>query len=340
MAIDILNIEPHKVSRDLTGYLTYIYGQPKVGKTTLTTRGRKTLLVAFEKGYNALPGVKPIDIKNWTEMRQLVKELKKPAAKEMYDTLTIDTVDIAAKHCEKWICAQREVESIGKVPFGQGWNMMKDEFESVFREIAQAGYAVFFISHSKEKTFKRKDGTEYNQIVPSCPPTFNEKLSGMVDIYAYAEKYVDEDGESKVRLVLRSPDDTIETGSRFKYIQPFCDMTYESLAEAVVMAIDKEAEEYNNEFVTDEKLLPPEKEEVKYVHKDLVNEFNRLTEKIMESAGANEDLQAEYGSVIKHITSTVFQSNKSVNASTIAQAPLVAEIIATLKEEFKTLLGE
>ena len=32
MAIDLLAIEPNKVSRDLSGYVTYIYGPPKVGK--------------------------------------------------------------------------------------------------------------------------------------------------------------------------------------------------------------------------------------------------------------------------------------------------------------------
>lgn len=31
MAIDILNIEPHKISRDLKGYTILFYGQPKTG---------------------------------------------------------------------------------------------------------------------------------------------------------------------------------------------------------------------------------------------------------------------------------------------------------------------
>lgn len=26
---DLLSLQPHKVSRDLTGYITYIYGEPK-----------------------------------------------------------------------------------------------------------------------------------------------------------------------------------------------------------------------------------------------------------------------------------------------------------------------
>ena len=29
MAINLLNIQPHKVSTDLSGYITYIYGAPK-----------------------------------------------------------------------------------------------------------------------------------------------------------------------------------------------------------------------------------------------------------------------------------------------------------------------
>ena len=38
MAIDLLSLKPHKVSRDLSGYITYIYGAPKCGKTTLATQ--------------------------------------------------------------------------------------------------------------------------------------------------------------------------------------------------------------------------------------------------------------------------------------------------------------
>ena len=36
MAINLLNIQPHKVSRDLSGYMTYIYGPGGAGKTTFT----------------------------------------------------------------------------------------------------------------------------------------------------------------------------------------------------------------------------------------------------------------------------------------------------------------
>ncbi len=35
MAINLKNIKPHKISKDLSGYTIYLYGPGGVGKTTL-----------------------------------------------------------------------------------------------------------------------------------------------------------------------------------------------------------------------------------------------------------------------------------------------------------------
>ena len=96
MAINLLKIEPHKVSTDLTGYITYIYGAPKTGKTTLATQMPGAVLLAFEKGYNALPGVMAQDITSWGEMKQVYRELKKPDVKAAFQSVVVDTIDIAA----------------------------------------------------------------------------------------------------------------------------------------------------------------------------------------------------------------------------------------------------
>ena len=48
MAINLLALEPHKVSRDLSGYMTYIYGPGGAGKTTFGAATPKPLLLAFE----------------------------------------------------------------------------------------------------------------------------------------------------------------------------------------------------------------------------------------------------------------------------------------------------
>ena len=217
MAIDLLSLKPHKVSRDLSGYITYIYGAAKTGKTTLASQMGKALLLAFERGYNAIPGIIAQDMTSWSDMKAVLRELKKPEVRDTFQSIIVDTVDIAGSLCEKFICNQNAVDRIGAIPYGQGWTMMKNEFENTFRAITQLGYAVFFISHDKDKVFKTKEGVEYNQIVPSCPSSFNEIVKNMADVFAYAEKYTD-DGVAKVRLILRSVDNSVDTGCRFKYI--------------------------------------------------------------------------------------------------------------------------
>ena len=72
-SFDLLSLQPHRVSRDLTGYITYIYGAAKTGKTTLATQAGNALLFAFERGYNALPGVMVQDVTSWGEMKQIVR---------------------------------------------------------------------------------------------------------------------------------------------------------------------------------------------------------------------------------------------------------------------------
>lgn len=46
MAINLLNIKPHKVSRDLSGYITLLYGPAKIGKTTFGSKMPGHLVLA------------------------------------------------------------------------------------------------------------------------------------------------------------------------------------------------------------------------------------------------------------------------------------------------------
>ena len=93
MGIDLLQIQPHQVSRDLSGYITYIYGAAKVGKTSLAAQTKDCLLIAAEKGYNAIGGIIAQDVTSWSEMRQVYKELKKDEVKARFKVLIIDTID-------------------------------------------------------------------------------------------------------------------------------------------------------------------------------------------------------------------------------------------------------
>lgn len=329
MAIDLLSIKPHKVSRDLSGYVSYIFGAGGVGKTTLASQMDRALLLAAEKGYNAIPGIVAQDITSWSEMKLVLRELKKPEVKKTFKSICIDTIDIMADYCEKYICNREGVEKLGDIPWGDGFKMMKKEFEGTFRTIAQMDYALFFISHSKDKLFKREDGTEYNQIVPSLAPSYNEIIRNMSDLEGYAHQTKLENGRPEVMLTLRSMDGSVECKSRFKYIEPEVPFTYEALSKALADAIEKEAELNNNKFVTDEAEKPVEDKTPDF--DDMMTEFKELTSKIQHSVDKTE-FKTKWAPKIIEITDKYLGTGKKVNDCTPKQSEQLVLILDDLKE--------
>lgn len=320
MAINLLGLTPNKVSRDLSGYITYIYGPGGAGKTTFGVQAPGALLLAFERGYNALPGVLAQDITTWGQMKEVLRELKKPEVKAAFKTIIVDTVDIASVLCEKYICSQLGIENIGDGGWGtNGWAKVKREWEQTFRAITMDGYAVVFISHSKEKVFKPKTGNEYTQIVPSCSTAYNEIIKNMSDIVGY----IDVNGNER-KLVLRSPDGSIECKCRFKHITPVIDFSYQSLVNALNEAIDKEAAETDNKFVTNERAAAAAV--VEYDYEALMTEFSAVAGDLMNKN------QGKYGPMITQVIDRILGRGKKISDTTPDQAEFVYLILQEVKE--------
>ena len=157
MAIDIFNIQPHQVSYNLKGYSVFFYGDPKTGKTTTAARFPHSLLLAFEKGYNAIPGIMAQPINNWAEFKKVLRQLKEEQAKEKFETIIIDTADIAYDYVTKYICdnAKRPdgsfgVDCICDIPFGKGYGQVAQEFDESLRSIVQMGFGIVLISHATD----------------------------------------------------------------------------------------------------------------------------------------------------------------------------------------------
>lgn len=55
----------------------------------------------------------------WTEVKQVLKQLRDPKARELYDTVTFDTISIAADLVEKHVVSREGVDSIRDIPYGQ-----------------------------------------------------------------------------------------------------------------------------------------------------------------------------------------------------------------------------
>lgn len=337
MAIDLLSIQPHQVSRDMRGYTVFLYGEPKSGKTTTATKFPRHLLLAFEKGYNAIPGAMAQPINSWAEFRKVLRQLKDSQVKEQFETIIIDTVDIAYNYCEKYICANAArpdggfgVDSIGDIPYGKGYTLLAQEFDESLRTIAQLDYGLVMISHATDKVFKNEAGDEYNRIVPTLDKRAKNIVSRMVDLYGYSRIVTDDKGNDVTKLFLRGTS-RYEAGSRFKYTPDYIDFNYDALVNAIGEAIDKQAKEDGTELFTDTRQNLYNDTTVELNFDDLMAEFKGIISNITSIATA-DDMEKKYAPVITEIVERYLGKGGKVGDMDRGQTEALSLIVADLKE--------
>lgn len=324
--MSLLDLQPHKVSRNLRGYSVFFYGQPKSGKTTIASKFPKALILAFEKGYNALPGVFAQPINSWGEFKKLFSELKTPEVHEKFETIVIDTADIAYSYCEKFICNREGVDSIGDIPYGKGYALISQEFDESIRKILNLDYGLVLISHSKTITEKNEKGQEVSRIVPTLDNRGRLICERTCDIIGYSRGVEDEAGNVETKLFLRGTPSYV-AGSRFKYVPTSIEFTYENLVKAISDAIDKQADEDGGKFVTDEV--------TQVVTKDVEYNFDILFAKFQDLVGELMSKNQSYAAKITAVVDKYLGKGKKVNDCTEEQAEQLDLIVHDLEEMLK-----
>lgn len=137
--LSIFNLPKTVISKDLSGKYLLLYGKPKIGKTSFAAQIDKNLILAAEAGTNALDNLSVYPIMKWSDVKSVLRELRDPRARELYNTITFDTITVCGSLVEKFICAREGVDQIKDIPFGQGWNMVAQELQETLREITLLG---------------------------------------------------------------------------------------------------------------------------------------------------------------------------------------------------------
>lgn len=250
-------VEKNVISRDLKGKYVLLYGKPKSGKTTAACSFPDAVLLAFEKGYNAIGNAFPFDINKWSDYKMALRDLADQRTKDRFKTVIIDTVSICWDMCEKFVCQQNGVQKISDIPWGAGYTACKKEFENSLRQITQLGYGVVLIAHSASRVEKTADGSDIEIISPDLPKRASEVCNGIVDIIGYiGNEWVN--GERKRWLYTRETP-TLFAGSRFKYMPDKIPFSYEELVNAIADAIEM-AEQKDGATVVDSMKIPVQAE--------------------------------------------------------------------------------
>lgn len=317
--IDLSKLQPTRISRDLKGKYMLIYGTPKSGKTSLATKFPKSLLLAFEKGYNALPGIMAQDIVKWTDMREVLRELRKPAIQATFDTVIVDTASIAWDKCSDYICTQNGVKALTDIPWGKGAKLCAKEYENTFREITLLGYGLVFTAHAEEKTpFGGDDSQTY--IAPMLDKRPYAIINGMVDIIACIDTTADGERFLQFRATPR-----MFAGCRFEYMPDRLPLDYGNFVEALASAIEQQGEESGG-LIVDEATLK-EDEASKRPFSEAMNEAKELWTKLLAKDESDEMFEK-----MQQIVENEFGSRIKLSAATPAQQDMLELVILGFKD--------
>jgi hypothetical protein len=320
-SIDILNLAPTTISKDLRGKYILLYGKPKVGKTTFAAEAPKNLLLAFEKGYNAISGIMAIDMNTWSDFKKVLKQLRKPESKEKFDSITIDTIDIMWTLCEKYICAQAGVETIGEIEWGKGYAQAKEEFAKVLREITMLGYGLIIIAHVSTRFEKVADSDDSIEIIsPSIQKRPYEIVNPLVDIIGYIDNSFLPNGDTQ-RLLRTRATKTLMAGSRFKHLKSPINFGYNELVEALSQAIDASVSE-DGAIIVDKTV---HNEIAKRPFEDTMAEAGKLWEEIYNKD--NDNLK-----IMTNLVELAFASPMRLSEATEKNQDVVEMVIEDLKE--------
>ena len=175
---------PTKVSTPSQSFQDYtwlIYGDRKIGKTSLVAQFDKTFIMSFEPGTKALE-VMQRDVPKWEHFKKYVELLKDD---KEFKTVAIDTGALAYERCMEFVCARDGMEHPSDGSYGKGWKAVQIEFMLQHSDLFNTGKGIFVLAHSKEKTITSLSGTEYQVIGPDLSGQADGYYAGVIDNICY-----------------------------------------------------------------------------------------------------------------------------------------------------------
>lgn len=176
-----LPTEPSEPESSIGAYTWLIFGDKKIGKTSLSAMFGKSIHLFTEPGGKALR-LYPVVIDTWKTFKRAVKALKKS---DQFNTVVVDIVDKLYPMVEDYTCEKLVISDLADEEWGKGWRENRKEFERVFGQLLNMGKGVIFISHAQEQEIETREGDKYDRMMPTMHKRMRDLVEGSVDVWAY-----------------------------------------------------------------------------------------------------------------------------------------------------------
>lgn len=218
-----LPTQKSKIVKDLSRYIFQIYGEPKVGKSTFASQFPDAMFICTEPGHKFLEIYGGDHVhETWDDIKETTKLLR--SQKHQFKTIVVDTVDNAwdmcRAHVNKRLGISHESEDKG---YGRSWDMVTNEFKSVFRYLSNFGFGVVFISHAEIGT-KADKGIERSYMDNTLQKRPRKFINGLCDFILYF--YID---NSRNHLILTKGNLNVNAGDRTGLLPERMKMDFEEM---------------------------------------------------------------------------------------------------------------
>jgi hypothetical protein len=190
----------------LTDYTWLIYGERKIGKTTLLAQFLRNFFLMAEPGGRGL-SILQAEVTTWEMLLGYIKLLEE--SPDYCSMVTLDTGDAHYLNALGHIITSLGLQDIRDKAWGGGWVALREDFRKAHERIYALGLGFAVTAHSEVKTIKPKFGPEYDKLVVQMSGQAFKYYAGIVDNICYYH-YRD---DGKRYLQIRG-DETVEAGTR------------------------------------------------------------------------------------------------------------------------------
>lgn len=180
-------------------YTMLIYGERKIGKTSLLAQFKKPFFFMFDPEAVAVK-VKQRYCPTWTHFQVYIEKLRKKLEKnpDYCRTVVIDTGYMAYERCWDWCVNEMGIEDPRDKSWATGWKFIEREFRRVHNDLFDLGLSFQVTAHSDIREKQTKSGEKYDRITAQLGGQAHKFYMSPANVVAYF--HYNDDGKRVLAL--------------------------------------------------------------------------------------------------------------------------------------------
>jgi len=198
--------------KGLTDLVVFLYGPPKIGKTTFCSQIENALFLPTEPGLGFVE-VFQYPIQTWDDFKNAIKELQKNP--KQFSAVIIDTIDSLYKIASDAFCQKMGITYPADLDHGKGWGILNNGLITEIGKLSRLGIGLWIIGHVGEAEVHTPTQKIKKQ-VPMLSPSLRKVLLGMCDLILFADTTTEKSNNKTIekRILRTRPSTYWEGGGR------------------------------------------------------------------------------------------------------------------------------